>query len=761
MSVGSSDFGDGADLVGNIGNENADASQNSDTDTGALGAVNQGIADASKDAQAKADEVEKRLVKQLWQEYTGARDFDKSARQGYSTDRKYAAGMADPAWASDANLIGSYIDILTSFLYAQNPDVNCKPAEQVGETVNEDNSDFAETMELVISRLWKMARLKKPVRRQVRSTLSVGIGWFKAQMWSKKRPQPQLERQLHDAETQQQTLTALITQIRESNGDAEDKAVEQAKLSQLIGGLRAKIMLAKEFGLAADFVRAEDMQVSLDVSSVGDYIFADWLSEDLYIPKCNLRSRFPRLSDEDCKKAVTYYQKHTPLSAKGESVQAATGEEAADGTFSKTSPAQDTSGSKPVEFVKVVEFWDKRDSNIKTMCDGVERWCEPPYTPPQASTRFYPYFGLIFFDVDGHRHPQSLAWRLRKLQDEYSAARSNQRLTRERSIPGLIFNRAMIEVEDAMKLENSVIAEMVGVKLIDVNVPIQNVIMVKPLPTIDVRLWDTTAITRDMESLSGVQEALQQTVAQQPKTATEAQIQQTGFASRTSADRDLLEDMLQDLAQYCAETAIQEIDPPGAQRIAGPEAFWPAEMDVQDLLTMVDVNITAGTSGKPNAAADKANWATILPLLQKLMVQIRQVETTDPPLAECLENLLRETLHRLDDRLDIDDFIATTPAPPQPKAPPPPPSVSVSLKGTLPALDAAVIGANAAGLPPEAALENPNPAAGPPHIEKGAPDHPGAHVADGEIPLHPHMPQPLPAAQKTPASGGETQKPQA
>jgi hypothetical protein len=745
---------DAADLVGDIGN--TDTAGNDAQDSGPLGAVNDGIRQASKDKQDAQKETERKQVKQYWNEYSVAREFDKAQRAIYARDRRYAAGRADPTWASDANLIGSYIDIMTSFLYAQNPDVNCKPAEQVGDSVNPDNKDFAATLQLVISRLWRMARIKKPIRRQVRSTLSVGVGWAKAALWSAKRPQPQVEKSLHDAEEQMGRITALITETREANDPAVDKDLAQAELANLIAGLRAKIMLAKEYGLNYDFVRAEDMQVSLDVSSLADYTVADWLSEDMYVTPDTLRQRFPRLTDDDAKRAVTYYQKNT--ASKGDTIQSTADEDATGGNYSKAAPASIMGGGKPVQFVKLVELWDRRNSNIYTMCEGIEIWCVEPYTPPQASSRFYPYFALAFFEVDGDRHPQSLSDRLRKLQDEYAACRSNQRLTRERSIPGLLFNSGLVSADDAHKLEQSVIGEMTGLKLTDISMPIQNAVMVKPLPTIDVRLWDVTSITRDMESLSGVQEALQQTTAAQPKTATEAQIQQTGFASRTSSDRDILEDMLDELAQYTGETSVQEIDAQGAQRIAGAAAFWPVGMDVQDLLTMVDIDIKAGTSGKPNVAADKANWASLLPLLQKLMVQIRQVQGSDPPLADCLENLLRESLHRMDDRLDINEFIPQTPPPPQPPPAPPPPNVSIALKGVLPALDSAVIGAKAAGLPPEAAM---TPAGAPSHVLAGAPDHPGEHVADGDIPLHPMMPQPLPAVQKTPASGGETQKPQA
>ena len=745
--------GDISDLIGSTDGGGASA-DNTSTSQGALDAVNTGIRTAgNKDDKEREDEAEKKIVKHLWHEYAVAREFDRFWRVTIAQDRRYAGGRSDPSWASDANLIGSFIDILVSFLYAQNPDVSAKAAERVGSTIDKDAASFAETAELVVSKLWKRANgqpdgLKRAARRQVRACLSTGEGWAKGLMWSRQRPQPQVEKELHTMEAQMQRLEAAITEAREDASADHDLA--QKTIGLLMQGLRKKLELSKEVGLNYDHVRSEDIQISLDVSSTEDYLSAEWISEDLYIVKDSLRARFPRLEEDDAKSAVAYYAKQTSSNAKGEILQAATGEEVQDGAYSKTAPGTTPEGGKAVEFVKVVELWDRRDGTIKTMCDGVDRWCEEPFLPPQASNRFYPYFRLAFFEVDGDRHPQSLPTRLRKLQDEYNACRSNQRLTRERSIPGLIFNAGLLDREDAKKLEVSVIAEMVGIKPTEIGTPIQNIVMVKPLPTIDVRLWDTQAILSDMERLSGVQEAMQQAMSQQPKTATEAQIQQTGFASRTAADRDAIEMMLDDLAQYCLETGIQEIPSEMAQRIAGPQAFWPTGMDVQDILTMVSIEVNAGTTGKPNLAADKANWSTILPLLQKLMIQIRQVQPTDPPLAECLKNLLRESLHRMDDRLDIDEFIAVEPPPPPAgPPPPPPPSVTIALKGVLPPEDAVAIGAKAAGIPPMGAPGGPGSPGGPPQH----PIMPGHPPAEGELPPHPVL-EPLPAATPPPHAGG-------
>jgi hypothetical protein len=259
-----------------------------------------------------------------------------------------------------------------------------------------------------------------------------------------------------------------------------------------------------------------------------------------------------------------------------------------------------------------------------------------------------------------------------------------------------VFNRGGLSVEDATKIENSVSMENIGILPTDSNTPIQNLIMAKPIGSYNPALYDTSPILADMQMVSGVQEALQGAAqgSNQPKTATEANLEQTGFNSRTGADRDTLEDTLTDLAKYTLETAIQEIRPVLAERIAGKQAFWPFGMDVDDIMTMVEVDIHAGTTGKPDKQAQQAAWATILPLLEKLMLSIRSLQATDPAMAEAMENLVRETLRRMDDKLELSQFFPATPPPPPPPPPPPlppVPKVNINLAGTLPPGDTETI----------------------------------------------------------------------
>src|SRR5262245_4886827 len=81
--------------------------------------------------EQEQDPQELAAVKTLWTEYTDARELDRDLRKQYRKDRKYAAGLTDLKWASDANIIGAIIDILVSYLYAKDPRFSSRPARRV------------------------------------------------------------------------------------------------------------------------------------------------------------------------------------------------------------------------------------------------------------------------------------------------------------------------------------------------------------------------------------------------------------------------------------------------------------------------------------------------------------------------------------------------------------------------------------------------------------------------------------------------------
>jgi hypothetical protein len=716
--------------------------------------MNQGIRGAVEQGVVGGDEneiptSEREIVKKTWDEYSTACTFDKNFRQRITRDRRYASGTANKHWASDANIIGAFIDILVSFLYAKDPDVSARPAAHVKPppappappmmppmapipgAVNEqlpgaapplappnpleavmpappmafgappagpvdpaapgvpapmptagpvaqaaqpmeqeDAQRFAETSEIVISKLWKKAALKRTMKRVVRSALSVSEGWFKAFIYSEQGKNPELEKELSDARDNLERIQKLQDDLTGLAPDVDPELTEE-ELKLQIEGFEKRIELLVKRGLCADFVRAEDIQVSLDVPSIEDYRDADWLAHAMYVEKDTAKGRFTRLTDADIQRATEYIQRDTGQDdSKPIDNFAPTDTNMPEGVFVRATenPGQGQAAivggqAKPVKFLKFVEFWDHRDNQIKTMCDGVERWAAMPEPPEHASSRFYPFFRLAFYEVDGSRHAQSLVDRMWKLQDEYSSRRSSGRKMRERSIPGIMFNSGEIDPENVEKLESSTEQELIAMRLTTPGAKIGDQFAEKPVSRIDPVVFDTSDILRDAYMVSGAQQA-QIEGQSQSNTATEADINQSGFNSRSGADRDCIEEMLSEFAQYTLEQAVQGLPARDVTRLAGPFAFWPEGMDVEDILTLVEVEVTAGTTGKPRAQADKEAWATLLPLILEQLALIQQDELMgNIPMAQTRKNIIRETLKRLDDRLSLESILATGPAP--------------------------------------------------------------------------------------------------
>lgn len=660
---------------------------------------------------------EKALVLKNLKQYEKARKFDENFRKQVAIDRRYAAGTSDLSWAVTTNLIGAFIDILVALLYARDPDVSVVKAPQVDNNNTSQMDTFAATLQIVISKLWLRGQLKKAARKGVRSVLSNSEGWFKCIMVAEKTPIPVVETALNDARELHKRLQAQQELLEDNNdGNQETRDAELAEKEVLIEALEEKLELSVNKMFVIDFLKTENVQVSTDVECIADYLNANWVGNEIYLSKEDVLAQFERLKPKDLEKAKKYYQsapkEETTRDSDNVLPQGMLTAESAQ-TYQQTSSEEE---SEP--FYRVIEVWHATDKHIRTMVDGVDKWATVPYEPQYGTRRFYPYFYMAFYEVDGKRHAQSLSWRLYKLQDEYSSVRSNFRLTRQRSIPAVLFNAAQIDDTEASKLSSAKEQEYVGLKPTDPETPLANIFASKPVAAIDMRVYDPTYVLNDMERISGVQEALSAAISGpgNPKTATEANIQQSGTQARTTADRDCIEWCLTDMAQYTAELSLQALTTREVQRMAGPKAFWPESMSIDDIETLVEISITAGTTGKPRAQTDQQAWATILPLIQKMIVDIEQaLGNGNKPLADSLTALISETMKRMGDETDPSRFIPNVPPPGSPGAGAPPaptkPPVTISLKGDIsPEAAASLVAPDLPAAPPQ----NPAPGAGAP-----------------------------------------------
>jgi hypothetical protein len=657
---------------------------------------------------------EKALVAQWAKTIEHARKKDEPFRKVVVRDRKYCSGEALLGWEVSTNLIQATIETLIPFMYAKDPDVDVVPQDQVAAApklrpqppqpptgaigpdglpmmapdgvpvspgpeqmvqhavamakyqaemaemeakakADRDQNDFirrlSQTIEIVISRLWTKAKLKREAKKTLRGSMSSAEGWMKVSLQGDLRTDPTVQQELYTLQQQYQAIDGLERRLAQGE-QAIDYDAKRAELQVKIDGAQSRVETYVARCLVIDWIDTLDMQTSLEPRSVSEGINGPWMADRTFFTVDEASDRYG-IDKARLASATRYKQAEQPVDFAGPDRPAPSWAQEADG-WTKTNDA-DSDG-----MVCCWEVWSRKDNIIYTFFEGTEYWAKPPQPPRFQTTRFYPYFLLALYEVDGQRHSQSLSSRLSKLQDEFASARSNFAEVRRRAKQAVIFDKTNISPEDAERLENGTNQELIGISPLRPGEPISSGFAPKPYNSVDGSLYDTGPIQQDMEAVSGAQDALRGG-QQYAKTATQSEIEAAGGQARTGYGRDNLDEMLTDMAQYTAELALQGFTAEQVRTWAGPHAVWPQGTTPEKLESLVYVSIRAGSSGKPNTSSEREAWAAILPQLQAMMAQIGQARGADPAeMADKMTELLRETVSRTGDKIDVDRFLPMT-----------------------------------------------------------------------------------------------------
>ena len=640
---------------------------------GALSELEEGL-----EGEAKRKEEEARKtnmgdhVTQWLKKIDLSRKHDEYFHNRWKADRKMARGDTDDQ--VNSNLIGAIMEVILAFLYAKDPDLNVRPSSSVGKTRLKDFREFADTIETIVSRLLRDAGLKRQAKRWVRGAETVGLGWLKVHMQTRTDKDPIMQNQINDLQDQLDKIASKNIQLDLNEGQL---SVIQSEIEQNIRAAEDKLELVLAEGVVIDYMHPEHVFLAQECGEAENYVASPWiafatfktLDETLAITGWKTREEY------DCLLGANLFHQRKRGEADGEDQIS---------YIKATERSQDCTLAEVSEggFYCVYEIWSLTDATVYTVIDGLKsKWARKPYTPISGK-RFYPCFQLGFHYVDGERYPQSDVYQLTKLQKEYNAIRSNFARHRERAVPGIVFDATQVDPEDVKKLLRGTTQEYIGIELTQAGADIRTVFAPKVYNPVDMGLYDTSVITREMEKLSGAQDALQSSV-QIEKTATEARIQESGFGARTDARRDQLEDVLTDLCSYVAQLALQLMDEADAEKYAGPEAMW-IPLSTEQALTMFDMEVKAGSTGKPKALSDREAWPTLMPLIESTIARVGEARQMGKEwAAKPWIHLLEETLNRLDDHADIEKFLPEVPAeevtPPQPPQPEPKPESEIEL----------------------------------------------------------------------------------
>jgi len=225
---------------------------------------------------------------------------------------------------------------------------------------------------------------------------------------------------------------------------------------------------------------------------------------------------------------------------------------------------------------------------------------------------------------------------------EYNRAREGLREHRRANRPTYVTPAGALEEEDKQKLASRPAHAVVTLQGMQVGQKVED--LVAPLKTtgIDPNLYEVRTVFDDVQLAVGAQEANFGGTA--GGTATETSIAESSRMSALGAQVDELDSFMSEVARASGAILFQQMSAEQVKKIAGPGAVWP-ELTAQEIADEVALEIEAGSTGKPNQAAELRNLERVLPYI----IQIPGINPTW---------LAKEVLKRMDDKLDLDAALA-------------------------------------------------------------------------------------------------------
>lgn len=548
-------------------------------------------------------------------------------------NRRYASGKIgndELANSGDerlvrANLVYSTMRGLMPHIYAKNPEISVTPEESVGEDRYQWVRPYAKTLELVTNRQLRDGGLKSVGKRQVLGGLTAAIGWKKISYQRNYERDPLIQSRIEDAQDNIARIRAMQEDLEE--GECANEEATLQELEHLVSALEQEVEVVKGEGLVVDFVQGTNMIPDPTIEDFSQYAKGRFLVQKIW------------MNPEEAKEKLKYGTEGARLFTPGDDKRGIEPQEAAAGKDPKDG------------LILVYEIWHKQTQTVYTLCKGMKSWARDPIQPKRLGQRWYPFFGLAFFPLDGEPVPLSIIDLLRELQDEYNSTRTQLAEHREMSVPHYIADK-MTDTDDIVRKRDAKLGEIV---IVDANGrPLNQVFMAAEPPPFNPAIYDTTPIRTDIEQVSGLQDAERGSVVR-TKTATEAEFLQQGMASKTETMKDELEDLYTEAGMYAAEILAQELSIWQAMRIAGPGAVWP-DLPKEEIFDLVEIGIRAGSSGKPNKRLEQETWIKVKPEIENTITRIMEMQGMGMDPSPMIA-LLKETLRRFDERLDVEQFL--------------------------------------------------------------------------------------------------------
>lgn len=425
---------------------------------------------------------------------------------------------------------------------------------------------------------------KEQFKAMVRRAKVCGVAYVKLGYQRTLQKNPDIEAQIADVTSQVVALEAGLSQMAE--GDIEQDSAKAEELKLLLEDLQSKVEIVVREGPVLSFPRATEIIIDPKCRHLKTFAGARWVAHEFDMDPDDVREAY----------GVNITGQYTAYNEHGV-----------------------TDAAQVDSCARVWEIQDKKLGQVLVVCDGYPDFLVAPAEPDVRLERFWNLFPLVLNEIESEDElfPPSDVWNSRHLQREYNSTRQGLREHRIAARPKYAAARGKLEKADLKNLGSVQPHEILELNSLQIGERVGDLIQRIETQGIDPNLYEVQSVVADLQLTVGAQSAnLGPTTGD---TATESSIAEHSRETVNSSDVDDLDCMLSALTQAMGQLMFMELDKQTVIEICGPGAVWPdmpptREQVAKDLVLEVE----AGSSGKPNTAAELAKMERAMPFVTQL-----------------------------------------------------------------------------------------------------------------------------------------------
>lgn len=592
------------------------------------GQTQDGVVAAVKNDEIEVDPARKKLVTDWIEKIKAAQKHwsDKDVFDKMRKCQKYARnGTSDKEWVDSKKyvvpIIVRYINQAVGQLYAKDPTVVAKRRErllysvwdgkkssldmamaayQAGDTAvlplmqdiiaGQDYMRMADKVAATLRICWQYFMdeqeydYKTQLKALVRRTKTNAVGYVELDFQRQTGNTPETEGKIKDCRSKIAETERLLQMAQDPETDPNAKELEQLKLN--LADLLKKQNTVYREGPVLTFPPSTTVVPAIGCKHLKSFLGAEFVARHLDLTPAEGQRTF----NVD---VSGNYDKRTEINKDGQNV--------------------------PCDKARFWRVQDKVNQQFFVVCEGYPDFIVEPAEPLVQIDRFYTIFALVFNEVEDEENPfpESDVWHCRHVQDEYNRTREGLRQHRRANLPWYAARKGALDPNDKTALANHEAHEIVEIGAMGPNDKIDSIVQRGANIPIDPNQYEVNGLFEDMMRTVGVQEAnLGPTSG---ATATESSIAENSRMSSQSDNVDDLDDFLSQLARAGGQLMLAELSKDTVVEIAGPGAVWPDfKQSKDDIQKDLMLEIKAGSSGRPNRAAELADMERAAPVIQQI-----------------------------------------------------------------------------------------------------------------------------------------------